>query len=126
MDELDSLNSVLVDIVKALGGSKKVAPLMWPEKSVNAAAILLCDCLNNDRAQKLTPDQAMFILRLARNNNINIGIEYICQALGYSKPTPIQPEDEKAQLMREFITAQKLMANIAKQMESVGLLKAAA
>lgn len=76
MSNYESLNDALIDCVKAAGGSKQVAPMLWPEKSVDEAARLLCDCLNHDRNQKLSPDQTLFILKLAKDKGCHIGIEY--------------------------------------------------
>jgi hypothetical protein len=115
MSEFESLNDALIAVVKAVGGSKKVAPLLWPEKSTDEAARLLCDCLNVERNQKISPDQALFIIGLGKKNNVHIGIEHICDSLSYSIPTPIEPEDQKASLMREFIIAQKNLSVLAAQ-----------
>lgn len=41
-DELDAAK----DAVKALGGAKKVGPLIWPDKAPETAARHLLDCLN--------------------------------------------------------------------------------
>lgn len=124
--QIESFNEALIECVKAAGGSKVVASILWPEKPLSQAQQLLLSCLNTERAEKLNPEQSLLIIKLAKETGAHIGIEYICHTLRYTTPQSIQPEDEKAQLMREFIAAQKLMANIAKQMESVGILKAVA
>ena len=49
----DTPNKMLEDVVRSLGGSKAVAPKLWPEKSVLDAQKTLCDCLNDDRPAKL-------------------------------------------------------------------------
>jgi len=121
MDEIDSINSMLVACVKALGGSKKVASVMWPEKPINDAQKLLLSCLNDDRPEKLSPDQAFLIERMARDAGHHIAIEFRCKALSYSIPTPIEPEDEKAQLMRDFINAQNSLAEMLKKIGEVKL-----
>jgi hypothetical protein len=67
MDEINSINSMLIECVKAAGGSKRVGPLLWPEKPVLDAQKLLLACLNEDRPEKLSPDQAFLIERLQRD-----------------------------------------------------------
>lgn len=126
MGEFESFNQLLIDLVKALGGSKKVAPSMWPEKLADEAARLLCDSLNNDRPQKLSPDQAMYILKMARERNFHFGIELINDFLGYSKPTPIQKDDENAVLQRDFIEAVNKLDSIKAKLQTNGVLKAVA
>lgn len=107
------LNEALVDCVKACGGSKQVAPLLWPEKTPDAAQRLLLDCLNNDRAAHLTPDHVVMILRLARSKGFHQGMYYIADALGYSHPTAIEPKDEVAELQRQFVAAAEAMQEMA-------------
>jgi hypothetical protein len=109
----ESFNDVLIECVKAYGGSKTVGSLLWPEKTIKDSQNLLLACLNTDRPEKLNPEQVLFIISLARKNNVHTGIEYICKALHYSIPTPIEPEDEKALLMREFIEAQRKLTDLA-------------
>ena len=121
MDEIDSINSMLVACVKALGGSKVVGPTLWPELSVEDAQRKLLAALNDDRPEKLSPDQAFLIERMARDAGHHIAIEFRCKALSYSIPTPIEPEDEKAQLMRDFINAQNSLAEMLKKIGEVKL-----
>jgi len=124
MDEINSINSMLIECVKASGGSKKVGEILWPEKSINEAQKLLLACLNEDRPEKLSPDQAFLIERLAKNAGCHIAIEYRCKTMSYSIPTPIEPEDERAALMREFISAQQSIAELAEKLNGIGMFKA--
>ena len=98
----DSPNKALERVVTDLGGSKVVAPLLWPDKPLLDAQRLLCDCLNDDRPAKLDFSQVLFILRLAKDKGKHDGMTYIADFVGYSHPTPIEPEDEVAALQREF------------------------
>lgn len=97
---IESLNAAIVECVKALGGSKQVGPLLWPEKTPDAAQRLLLDCLNDDRPAKLSPEQVMFVLRLGRARGFHDALNFICADLGYSEPQPIDPKDEVAELLR--------------------------
>jgi hypothetical protein len=119
--EIESLNDALIECVKAAGGSKTVASILWPEKPLNDAQRLLLACLNTERSEKLCPNQTLLILKLAKDAGSHVGINFICNSLNYSVPTPIEPEDEKAQLMREFIQAQKAMTQLADKLSHVGL-----
>jgi hypothetical protein len=121
MDAIESLNQALIECVKAAGGSKTVGALLWPEKPINDAQRLLLACLNEDRNEKLNPDQALLIISKAKESGSHIGIEFLCSSLSYSIPHPIEPEDEKAKLMRDFITAQKAMTAITEKLANVGL-----
>ncbi len=124
--QIETFNDALIECVKSAGGSKVVASILWPEKPIHQAQQLLLACLNSERAEKLNPEQALLIIKMAKDAGVHSGIEYICNTLSYTIPQPIQPEDEKAQLQREFIEAQRQFAQLSKRMESVGLLKAVA
>jgi len=119
--EIETLNDALIECVKASGGSKVVASILWPEKPLNDAQRLLLACLNTERSEKISPEQTMLILKLAKDSGSHAGVEFISKHLGYSIPTPIEPEDEKAELMREFIQAQKAMSMLAEKLSNVGL-----
>lgn len=119
--EIETLNDALIECVKAAGGSKSVASILWPEKPLNDAQRLLLACLNTERSEKISPEQTMLILKLAKDAGSHVGIEFMCNSLSYSKPNPIEPEDEKAELMREFIQAQKAMTQLADKLSNVGL-----
>lgn len=122
----ESLNDALDACVKACGGAKAVACRLWPDKTPEAAHRLLLACLNESRDEKLGPDQMLFILRLARERGFHAGMNFIARDSGYADPTPIEAEDEKARLQREFIEAQRSMTRLAERMERVGLIRSAA
>jgi hypothetical protein len=117
----DSMNDALIECVKAAGGSKTVASILWPEKPLNDAQRLLLACLNTERSEKLCPNQTLLIRKRGKDAGSHVGINFICNSLNYSVPAPIEPEDEKAQLMREFIQAQKAMSQLAEKLSHVGL-----
>lgn len=117
MDGLKSFNDALIDCVKALGGSKEVAPYLFPEKDTDVAQRQLLACLNETRPEKLCPDQAMLILKLAKEKGCHIGIEFLCAKLNYSKPNPIEPKDEMAELQRHFIESTKTLVEMAARIE---------
>ena len=116
---MDSLTEALVTCVKACGGSKQVACVLWPEKAPDAAKRLLLDCLNDDRPAHLSPDHVMLVLKLARAKGCHAGFYYMADALGYSQPTPIDPRDEVAELQRQFVAATQSMAAMVQRMEQL-------
>jgi hypothetical protein len=116
---IETINEALVACVKACGGSKVVGVALWPEKPALAAQRLLLDCLNEDRPQQLAPEQAMFVFRLARDRGCHAGMSYLSQALSYSMPTPVEPEDEAAMLKRQFIAATQELARMAQRIEQI-------
>ena len=117
----ESLADALKDVIQMAGGNKSVACKLWPEKTPDSAHRTLLDCLNENRQEKLSPDQVLFLLRIGREVGCHSAINYLSGEAGYSPPQPIEPEDEKANLMRDFIAAQKSMTAIAIRLENVGL-----
>ena len=117
---IESFNDALVQCVIALGGSKQVGPLIWPEKTPEAAQRQLLDCLNEERPSKLSPDQVLMLLRLARAKGCHVGMEYLAEALGYAAPVPVSKEDAADQLKREFIEATNKLAAMAQQIQRIG------
>lgn len=106
---MESLNGALVECVKAAGGSANVGPKLWPEKSRDGAQRLLLDCLNEDRPAKLSPEQVLLILRLAREKGFHDGIAYVLDNLHYAPTTPIEPRDEAADLLRQVMENQRVL-----------------
>ena len=88
---MDSINDALIACVKALGGSKQVGPMLWPEKPPEAAQRLLLDCLNEDRPAHLSPDHVVLILRKARQAGHHDALGYLLADLGYAPTTPVEP-----------------------------------
>lgn len=100
---METLNDALIACIKAAGGSKQVGPVLWPEKAPDSAQRSLLDCLNEDRPAKLSPEQVLLVLRLARAKGFHDGMNFIAGDLGYGTPVPIEPKDEAADLMRQYI-----------------------
>ena len=115
----ESLSDALRECISACGGLKVVGKLLWPEKDADVGGRLLSDCLNESKREKLSPEQVILILRLARKRGCHAGIMFIARDLGYSDPSPIEPEDEKARLQREFIEASRHMARLAERIEQI-------
>lgn len=117
MGEDDSINTVLIEAVKALGGSKVVAHKLWPEKAVDAAQRHLLACLNEDKPERLSPDHLMLVLRMARDKGHHGAFAHMCALLGYAEPQPINPKDELTELLREYLEAKKQEAGKSERIE---------
>lgn len=115
----ESIEDAIREAVRVLGGSKAVGSQLRPEMLADKASTWLSDCLNTDRRDKLDLNQMMWILRAARKAGYHGAINYICADIGYSNPLPVEPEDEKARLMREFIEATKQQTRNVARMEEL-------
>lgn len=113
------INDALISCVKAAGGSKVVGPKLWPDKAPDTAQRALLDCLNPDRAAHLTPDQLVFVFRLARDAGCHDGMDAMCSALSYAPTLPVEPEDERAALQRQFIESTATLTRLAMRIEAL-------
>ena len=77
------------------------------------------DCLNSSRAEKLDGEQIIVLLRFGHDCGCHAGVWYISKGAGYSEPDPIEPDDEKAELMRQFVAVGKSLQSITARIESL-------
>ena len=117
----ETLTEALQDCIRALGGAKAVGHAMRPEKSIDDARRWLLDTLNPDRAEKLAPDQVLWILKESRKVGCHAAMAYIARECGYADPQPIEPEDERETLQREYIAAVKTLSAIQTRLERNGV-----
>ncbi len=99
----ESLADALRECVAVCGGLKAVGSKLWPEKEPDMAGRQLADCLNDAKREKLSPEQVLLILRLAREKGCHAGMRYIADALSYAEPQPIEPRDEADELRRQVL-----------------------
>jgi len=119
---VEDLNDAIRDTIKALGGYKRVGSEMRPDLGVEGAGRWLSDCCNPDRRDKLSPEQVAWLRRRARQQGVHILAAFEAKDAGYAPPKPIEPEDERAELMREFTRRAAEMANLTKLLAGAGLL----
>lgn len=103
--------------VQALGGFKRVGAELRPEIPVDAAGRWLADALNADKRETLHPDQLAYIRRTGRQKGVHILAAYEAQDAGYAPPVPVEPEDERAALQRQFVGAVKALDAIQARLE---------
>lgn len=63
--------------------------------------------------------QVLLILRMARGHGCHAGMEFVCRDLGYADPVPIEPEDERAALQRQFIESTANLLKMAARIEEL-------
>lgn len=95
-------NDALGGVVLALGGYKKVGTLLRPElkDKPESAGQWLRDCLNQEKRERLNPDQVFMLLRLARAENYHAAKHWMDGELGYEQGRPLSPKDEGINLAR--------------------------
>lgn len=113
LDMLDSL-------VKALGGPKAVGGMLWPTLDAESSGHRVRDCINPNRREHFGPDELLALFKRAREKQFHSAFEWVGDFVGYAVK-PIEPEDEKRQLMRQYIDATATIAALAAKLEKKGL-----
>lgn len=113
----ESINDALRELVQALGGTKAVGARMRPELPADHAGRWLNDCLNMERREHLTPEQVVWLMASGRQIGAHGAINWLAGECGYSTPAPVEPEDERARLQREYIEAVRTMQHLTERIE---------
>ncbi len=109
-------NDALSDAVRACGGPKKVGALMRPELPADQAGRWVSDCLNREHCARFDPEQVLLLLRLARAVGAHAAMDFMAGSCGYRAPQPLEPEDERARLQREFVAAAGGLIDLAQRL----------
>lgn len=117
-DVLDALG----ELVRALEGPKKVGPMLRPELPAEQAAQWVRDCLNANRREKFDPAQVMLLLKWGRARGYHTAMQFIAEDAGYSRPTPIDPQDEQARLVATIRHASEVLKTATERLEKVAAL----
>jgi hypothetical protein len=108
----DALRSAM----QALGGAKKVGPMLWPDKTIDQAGRLLLDCLNPSRAEKLDVTQVMFILARAKDVGCHAPFMWLAGEVGYDA-RPITRAEEVDRVTTVIETASATLASAMSTLE---------
>lgn len=121
----DTYEDAIRDCVMALGGMKRVGSMLWPAMPADDAGRKLAHCLDLDKREKLSLGELSLIRKSARQAGVHALAAYEMRDAGYADPQPLAPEDEAAQLQREFIASVKALESIQRQMARNGMQVAA-
>lgn len=111
----DDLYEALAATVMAIGGFKRVGAALRPELPIEQAGRWLSDCCNPQRDHELKPAHLAMIRKLAREAGVHLLAHFEAHEAGYAEPVPVEPEDQVADLQRQFLTgAESLKAMLAR------------
>jgi hypothetical protein len=106
----------LSDVVRACGGPKRVGCELRPEKPADEAAKWVKDCLNRERRERFTPDHVHWLLRRGRAAGCHTLMQWLATDCGYAEPVPVDPEDERARLQRDFVEATRSLMRLSEKL----------
>lgn len=104
-------------LVAALGGPKRVGPMLFPQKSPDAAWRYLLDCLNPNRDHDLGVEGLITLLRWGRERGVHLGMHWLCDEVGYARATPVDPQDTRADLQRQFLHGVEQLEQLARRLQ---------
>lgn len=104
--------------VQALGGAKKVGPMLWPDKGVDNSSRLLLDCINPGRAEKLELSQIMRVFGLAKESGCHGPFAWFAGEIGYDTK-PITRAEEVDRLTTVIEQSSKTLAAAIATLERV-------
>lgn len=116
----DTLEDAVRAAVDVLGGPKQVAHRLWPGKAIADGRRYLLHCLDTERNEKLSFGELERIGAWSREAGCDTIIAYLAKTWSYEQPRPVEPEDEKLQLQKDFIAMGKQMAQIADRLQRLG------
>lgn len=116
----EDIYEALATDIQACGGNKTVGHCLWPEKSPSKAGADLSTCLNRARSEKLSPEQLVLVIGMARAAGSYATINFIADTTNFEKPVPVEPEGEHARLQREFNTRARDLQKMLERMETLG------
>jgi len=120
----DTPDDATAECIAAVGGIKAAALLLRPELEIEQGARWLRDCLNPRKRDKLDVRQYLVLWRSARERGCLAGVAYVNDYCDCAPPIPISPEDEEAELQREFIRAEEGMRALVDRMEQIAKRRA--
>lgn len=112
----DDIYDALRASVDALGGTKRVGHALWPAKTIEEAGKHLDRCLLSTSAQKLSLEELMWIFSQSAAKGCHVLASHFGHVGGY-KFVPVSPEDELAELQREFIRAVNEQKTLVERMQ---------
>lgn len=77
----------------------------------------MADCLNDSRREHLSPLQVVWLLREGREAGHHGAMRWLAVEAGYTEPAPVEPEDERSRLQREYIDATRNLARMVERIE---------
>lgn len=119
----ETWEEVLNDLILALGGHKRVAGELWPSLAQPTAYARIKACLSPDKPEKFSPGEVIWLLRRARAKGLHLGMHWLCDELGYSRPAPIEPKDQEAEIARHLDTSIENLEGLLARVERIRAAK---
>lgn len=113
----ESAEEAVRALVAALGGMKRVGAELRPTLPVDQAGRWLAQCLDAERAEKLSLADLVFLLRAGRSAGVHVAAAWLLREAGYADPVPVDPLSETERLQREVLSATTVLRDSIARLE---------
>jgi len=114
----DRVEGALEHLINVCGGRKKFAAEMWANMPARDAHNRLDACLNSERREKFSLHELILMLKRGRQVDCHIVMQFLAAECGY-RAEPIEPENERARLQREFVESVKRLDAIRESLARI-------
>ena len=117
----DHIYDALDALVANMGGFKRVAHRLWPEKGIEAGAKDLRNCLSPRHRAKLDMFELVTLLSWGQESGCHLAMAQLCKDTGYEVPRPIDREQVVNELQKQFLQAVGTLKGITQELERHGV-----
>ena len=114
----ENVEQALGRCIQELDGAKSVGNKLWGDKPIEDARVLLLNCLNPSRPEKLNYTQVMFIFQEAKNIGCYEPFIWYCAEIGF-EAKPITKDEEKNNLAIALENIRKDMPRLMDRAERI-------
>jgi hypothetical protein len=93
--------------------------MLWPSLPVDQAGRKVSHCINTEHAQQFHPHEVLFLLIEGRRVGVHSVMAHIAREAGYDEPRPVEPEDEAAELQRQFMQSVEVQRQLIARLERI-------
>lgn len=113
-DEFEALNLMVSNSQKT---PKQLASYLFPHLKPDSAYARLKACFNPEKDERLTFGQIIAAMKFCQCYE---PLMFACDETLHGRPARVEPQDEKAELQRQFIQTTKLLSVMADRIEALG------
>lgn len=114
-DEFDALQQMIAGSERSF---KECAAFLRPDLKPESAYAWLKACVNPQGDQNLKLGQIVSLARFCRRTDI---LFFMADELKHERPKPLNPEDERTRIQREFAEAVAIVKDLADQASAAGI-----
>jgi hypothetical protein len=98
---------------------KEVAKALWPDKTVDAGRTALLNALNENRSERLTAGQHIFI---AKHCGRFDWLYFVCHQLSHTRPIAVTPAEQVAELQQLLFRKAAELKPVLEQIEKLRVI----